>query len=397
MSIAPESGCFLTGDQLEQGRLAGAVGADDADDAARRQREAQTFEQQLVAIGLGQALHFDDLAAEPLGHLDEDFRLARDVLILRGNELVELGDTRLRLGLARLGALADPLELVLDRLLAAGFLALLLLHPLGFLLEVGRVIAFVGEVFPAIELEDPADDIVEEVAVVGDHQHRAGIFLEMRFEPLDAFRVEVVGGLVEEQDRGLLDQQARQRDPALFTTRQAFDRPVRRWAAQCLHRDFELVVERPAVDRVDLALELAHLLHQLVEIGVLLGIAHLGRNGVEAVDHVGDVARSVLDVFQHGLAGVELRFLRQIADGDVLARPGLALILLVDAGHDLHQRRLAGAVGTDDADLGALVELQVDVVQHRLLGAGEGLHQVLHDISILGGHGVASFLRKSRG
>ena len=54
------------------------------------------------------------------------------------------------------------------------------------------------------------------------------------------------------------------------------------------------------------------------------GIAHLGRDRVEAVDHVGDVARAVLDVLQHGLGRIELRLLLQIADGDVLARPGLA-------------------------------------------------------------------------
>ncbi len=54
-------------------------------------------------------------------------------------------------------------------------LALFLREALGLLLEIGRIIALVGEVLAAIELEDPADDIVEEVAVVGDHQHRAGI------------------------------------------------------------------------------------------------------------------------------------------------------------------------------------------------------------------------------
>ena len=87
------------------------------------------------------------------------------------------------------------------------------------------------------------------------------------------------------------------------------------------------------------------------------------------------------------LVGSSSRLLRQIADGDVLARPRLAGEIRVDAGHDLHQRRLAGAVGADDADLGALIELQVDVAEHRLGRAGEGLGHVLHDISVLGGHG----------
>ena len=103
---------------------------------------------------------------------------------------------------------------------------------------------------------------------------------------------------------------------------------VARRAAQRVHRDLELVVERPAVDRVDLLLELAHLGHQRVEIG-RPGIAHLRRDGVEAVDHVGDGAHAVLDILQHRLGRVELRLLLEIADGDVLARPGLAGEFLV--------------------------------------------------------------------
>jgi hypothetical protein len=34
------------------------------------------------------------------------------------------------------------------------------------------------------------------------------------------------------------------------------------------------------------------------------------------------------------------------------------------------------------------------VIEHRLLRAGEGLGHVLHDKCILGGHGVADFLRE---
>ncbi len=266
------------------------------------------------------------------------------------------------------------------------FLALLLFEALGFLLEIGRVIALVREIFAAIDFEDPADDVVEEIAIVGDHQHRAGIFLEMIFEPLDALGIQMVGRFVKEQDRRLLDQQAGERDTALLTAREVLDRPVRRRAAQSLHRDFELVVERPAIDRVDLGLEIAHLLHQRVEIGVVPGIAHLGRDRVEAIDEVGGRAGAFLDVLEDVLGRIELGLLLEIADGDIFAGPRLAGEILVDACHDLHQRRLAGAVGADDADFGALIELQVDVAQHRLGSAGEGLGHVLHDEGILGGH-----------
>ncbi len=242
----------------------------------------------------------------------------------------------------------------------------------------------------ALELEDPADHVIEEVAVVGDHQHRAGIFLEMIFEPFHALGVEMVGRFVEQQDAGLLHQQPRQRHAALFAAGQVLDAPVRRRAAQRFHRDLELVVERPAVDRVDLLLQLAHLGQQRVEIGVILRIAHLGRDCVEAVNHVGDLARAVLHVLEHALVRIEFRLLRQVAHGDVLARPGFAGKIGVDPGHDLHQGGLARAVGADDADLGALVELQVDVAEHRLLCTGEALGHALHDVCVLGGHGGPS-------
>ena len=155
-----------------------------------------------------------------------------------------------------------------------------------------------------------------------------------------------------------------------------------------LDRDFELVVERPPVDCVDLFLECAHLGAERVEVRAVL--ANLHPDLIEPVDHVRGLARAVLDVFEHGLGLVELGLLLEIADGDVLARPRLAGIFGVDPGHDLDQRRFARAVGPDDADLGALIELERDVLEHRLGRAGEGLGHVLHDVGILGGHGGAS-------
>ena len=221
---------------------------------------------------------------------------------------------------------------------------------------------------------------------MGDHQHRARIFLEVVFQPFDRLSIKVVGRFIEQQDAGLLDQQPGQRDPALFTARQVAHRPVARRAAQRFHRDFKLVVERPAIDRVDLFLQRAHLVAQRIEISI--GLAHQGRYLVEPVNQIGSCARAVLDVFQHGLGAVELGFLRQIADRDVLTRPGLAGIICVDPGHDLHQGRFADAVRPDDANLGALIELQADIAQHRLGRAGEGLGHAFHDVSVLGGHRV---------
>ena len=227
---------------------------------------------------------------------------------------------------------------------------------------------------------------------MGDEDDVAGIVDEVLFEPLDALGVEMVGRLVEQQDAWLLQQQPGQRDPALLAARQILDRRLARRATQGVHRDLELVVERPAVDRVDLLLEFTHLGHQRVEI--VAGVGHLRGNGVEPVEHVGNGANPVLHIFEDRLARIELRFLLEITDGDPLARPGLAGELLVAAGHDLHQRRLARPVGSDDPDLGVEIELQVDSVEDGL-AARESLGQAFHHKAVLGGHGVACVLQSA--
>jgi hypothetical protein len=74
----------------------------------------------------------------------------------------------------------------------------------GTAVEVALVAAVV-QVGPApVELEDPGGDAVEDVAVVGDEHQRPGEAGQPALEPLDAIAVEVVGGLVEDQQVGLV-------------------------------------------------------------------------------------------------------------------------------------------------------------------------------------------------
>ena len=86
----------------------------------------------------------------------------------------------------------------------------------------------------------------------------------------------MVGRLVEQQDFGLFEQQAAQRNSTALAARQAVDGPVAWRATQGFHRDLELVVECPAVDRIDFFLKRAHFLEQFVEIGFGGWLAHLG-------------------------------------------------------------------------------------------------------------------------
>ena len=70
------------------------------------------------------------------------------------------------------------------------------------------------------------------------------------------------------------------------------------------------------------------------------------------------------------LVGIELRLLREVADARALGHPGFAVIFAVEPGHDLEQRRFAGAVRPEHADLGVGVEREVDAVEDLLRPIG---------------------------
>jgi hypothetical protein len=107
-----------------------------------------------------------------------------------------------------------------SRNLPRAFSLLLQLHALGASLEVLGVVALVGMQAAGEDLEHPADDAVEEEAIVRDDDDRALVARERLLEPRDRLDVEVVGRLVEQQDVGVLEQRAAQRDAATLASRQ---------------------------------------------------------------------------------------------------------------------------------------------------------------------------------
>ena len=301
-------------------------GADDADDAAGRQLERELVDEQSVAIALRQGLDVDDVLAKPLGDGNDDLRGGRRLLVALPDELVVSGDARLRLRLTRSRRRGDPLAFLGERPLPGGVLAAFLLKPLPFLHEPGRIIALVRNAAAAIELENPARHVVEEIAVVGDDQDRARIGAQVALEPVDRLGVEMVGRLVEQQEVGLLQQQAAERDAALFAAGELGHIGIIRRAAERVHRLLDLAVEIPQALGLDLVLEPRHLVRGLV------GIVH--REIVVAVED-----RLLLLDAQHGVAlhverGIELGLLRQIADFGALGDEALADEFGVEPRHD---------------------------------------------------------------
>ena len=202
-------------DELGEGRLAVAVRAQEPDPVVVRERQVDARQHRPVAVAGADLLHGHDRRREFLGDrrpFERHDRVVDDRRDrLHPGQHLEPG---LRLdGFARFGAktVDERLQMGAPLLL---FLQSLALQDLLFAtlpLEARVAAAPEGEL-AAVEVKDVVGHVVEQVAVVADDQDRRGAGLEVVGEPQDAFEVEVVRRLVEEQEVGLGKKHGGERD-----------------------------------------------------------------------------------------------------------------------------------------------------------------------------------------
>ena len=192
-----------------------------------------------------------------------------------------------------------------------------------------------------------------------------GVFLQEPLQPVDRLGVEVVGGFVEEQEVGVAEQEPAERHAPLLAAGQGRDVGVVGRATERVHRDVHVALEVPGVGRVDPVLERRLLRADRLVIGVRFGPA--GHHRVVLVDERLDLGDAVHDVALDVLRRVELGLLAQVADGEARGQSRLADEVVVQAGHDPEQARFARAVRPDDADLGARIERDRDVLEDGLV------------------------------
>ena len=125
---------------------------------------------------------------------------------------------------------------------------------LFFLRDVFFVVAVVDVHALVPQLDGLVDGDVEEVAVVRDEDVGVGVVVEIVFEPVAGFEVEMVGGLVEQQERGFLQEKFGERDAHLPAAGELFGLalPVFFGEAEAAEDGADLRVE--GVDVVDVEL-----------------------------------------------------------------------------------------------------------------------------------------------
>jgi hypothetical protein len=172
---------------------------------------------------------------------------------------------------------------------------------------------------------------------------------------------------------------------ALFTAGKILDDGLPGRQAQGVGGDFHLrfgIVAAGGDDRFEAGL----LFGQLVEVGVFLGIGGIHR--LQLLLRLGDFTQPGFNRLAYRLLGVEQGLLRQVADLDARLPLHFAFVFLFDAGHDLQHGRFAGAVQTEQADLGAGEEGEGNILDDLPLGRydfahAEHRHYVLgHDCSV---------------
>ena len=260
----------------------------------------------------------------------------------------------LALGGPALGAHPDPFKFPLQGFLPGGLLFTLVGQPVLLLFQPGGVVPLPGDAFPPVQLEDPARDIVQKVAVVGYSDYGSLVFMQMVLKPGDGFRIQMVCRLVKQKYIGLPQKQAAQSDPALLSPRQGSHLLVRRRTAQGVHGHLQPGIQVPGVTGIQKLLDLPLPFKELVH----LFVAHLfGKAGIYLVIFLQKINGLLYSLFNH-LADspfrIEPGFLFQIPDGIAGGKHSLTVKILVHSGHDLQQGTFSRTVQPQNTDLGAV-------------------------------------------
>ncbi len=180
----------------------------------------------------------------------------------------------------------------------------------------------------------------------------------------------MVGGLVEEQHVGVLQQEPGERDAHHPAAGEGADvlLHVRIGESEPAQDAARLRLHAIAAERLEPMLEPAVLVHQLGELGLVLGVGQLQLDVPHAALDAAHLARARHHL-RHDAATLALGdLLPQVADGEVASarhRPGIGFLV---AGDDLEQRRLAGTVRPDDRHAATGADLQADVAEQVLRG-----------------------------
>jgi hypothetical protein len=374
---------------LEQGGLARPVLAHDGPALAPPHQQAQVAVDAAPGVGLAHALDLEDLVPAALDPAEVEAPLDEAAGRLDPLDLVHLLGPALHLaGLGGLGLESLDEAQVLGQ---GGLLLLVLGLALGGIQRprplVGVVVARVRSHLSTVDLDDAAHHAVHHVAVVAGQQDGARVVAQPALQPDDALDVQVVGGLVQQQQLGAGQQQAGElhaHPPAAGQRRHGARQLVLPEAQAVQDRGGAgLQVVTPA--RGELALHLAVALDHLVVVRRLVVAQALLQPG-QLLAQGGQRPGAGQGLLQHAARGQVGEVLPEPAGRQAPGPLHRALVGALLAQDQAEQGGLASPVGADQADLLAGVELHGRAQEDDLVPVLQGdVAQLDHGRGLGGG------------
>ena len=347
----------LARQQPHQGGLAGAIRAQQGNAVTGIDVEIDALQQRGPVIAHGHFVQPQQVVRQGVGL--EEGKMERRVGMGGGQLLHALKLADAALGLARLAGLgAETVDEGLDAL-PLGLLALvgllLLRKKLGALALEGAVVAGIERQATVVEVQDALRHGVEKVPVVGDEQQGAGVAGQPLLEPHHGLQIEVVGGLVEQEEIGAAHQRASQVEAHAPAAGEVRHRPllVAGRKTQPVHQARGAGLGAIAVDGVQPFVQPGH----LRAVAGPLGCPKLGLQAAQlgiALEH--ELQRR---------AWIGRGLLRHLGHNPLGRHLQAARIRLQFATQQPEQAGLAAAVATDDTDPLAGGDLQARPLEQQ--------------------------------
>ena len=205
-------------DHADKGGFSITIWSDNANTIPFKKIVAEILNKDFAIKGLGNIFDFNDLFTKPR-RKGRYFHFAVIRNIFAVFQFLKPVDTKLLFGASCSCTALNPCKFLAVEALAFAFCGKLHFFSLCFEFQILGIVCWIGIQFSVIKFYDAVYHPFQEITVMSDHQDSPGKALEIAFQPVYHFAVNVVGRLVQNQYLCLSSKSARHGYTALLTAR----------------------------------------------------------------------------------------------------------------------------------------------------------------------------------